>query len=899
MSEQHGQNQHHTATHPAPASQLEKNAALPKPPKTPKPKPPVKKRSGIILEVDYIIKNDETRVRLQMKGKRLYYLYDRYEPYFYLDAPASKIPELMKASALHRGMRIHAIRFEEVEREVEGKKRKVLKVIAKHPPEVPDLRTAFKDLHAWEYNIIFGRRYMMDKGLSPLSRLTYERQGRRLIKIIGQKEANPTFRTMTFDIETYNPLGAPRPLQDPCIMISYSMDTKNGKVLTYKSMKDKPFVTDCISEKGMLERFGQVLHELDPEVIAGYNSTQFDLPYLQTRADALRTPLKMGRDGSSFKVRKRGMRDVARIQGRIYVDLFPLLRFLSFIGAVKISRFTLENAYAEMTGHKSVLKEQMDRLDIYKMWDDPHRIGQLAEYSQGDAHITWELTQLVLPLELEMARVTRLSPSDVVGATSSQLVESLLMHEAVARGAIVPNKPNEEEAKARELNPIQGAYVRTPPPGIYENMVVFDFRGLYPSIITAHNIDPFTQNCDCCRTDGYVSPTGARFCKRHRGLIPEVLAKVMKARAELKDKLKKLDPASDEYRAMFARQQSLKILANSYYGYLAFSRSRYYSRSAAESVTAWGRQFITQTGESAEKAGFRLLYQDTDSCFLLMDNKKKEDVLTWMKEVNTSLPHGMELELEAFYPRGVFVSKKVTGSAANNTDKTTGAKKKYALMDEKGRIKIRGFELVRRDWSVIARETQRKVLEAILKDGSKERAVAIVREVVNEIRGGKMPLEKFAIETQLVKPLDKYEVMSPELAAALKHNRRGKGERMGQSSVVRYVITRSGSGVGTELSAHSGEAVKSKTKTAPGTTAARMGSSKTSTGKTKSTKTPKASKTSVSEKAELLEYAKDYDPDYYIDHQIIPTVLKILKELGVEEEDLKRGGKQQGLDAFF
>jgi len=402
--------------------------------------------------------------------------------------------------------------------------------------------------------------------------------------------------------------------------------------------------------------------------------------------------------------------------------------------------------------------------------------------------------------------------------------------------------------------------------------VVFDFRGLYPSIITAHNIDPFMLNCDCCGAeDSFISPTGARFCKKRQGLIPEVLAKVVKARGELKNELKKLDPATDEYRAMFARQQSLKILANSYYGYLAFSRSRYYSREAAESVTAWGRQFIMQTGESAEKAGFRLLYQDTDSCFLLMDNKKKDDVLKWMKEVNGSLPNGMELELEAFYPRGVFVSKKTTGAASDG--KTTGAKKKYALIDDKGRIKIRGFELVRRDWSVVARETQKKVLEAILKDGSKERAVQIVREVVAEVRSGKMALEKMVIGTQLVKGIDKYEVKSPELAAALKYNSKTKNEKMAQGSMVRFVITRS---------PHMDEKLYAPCKNL------------------KVLKAKSSSKTgSVSDKAEVLEYAKDYDADYYIDHQIIPTVLKILKELGVEEEDLKRGGKQSGLEAFF
>ncbi|MDE1798639.1 MAG: hypothetical protein KGH63_04530, partial [Candidatus Micrarchaeota archaeon] len=616
--------------------------------------------------------------------------------------------------------------------------------------------------------------------------------------------------------ETYNPVGAPRPAQDPAIMISYATGPheKDAHVLTFKDVPHKPFVKNCGDEKGMIEALGPALSAYDCEVLAGYNSTGFDLPYLQARAAKTKAKLSLGRDGSSFTIRRRGIRDIAKIKGRIYVDLLPMLRFLSFIGAVKLSAFSLKVAYAELTGHKAAAKEKMDRLDIYKMWDDPAELPELAEYSASDARITWELAQLVLPLELEMAKVTCLPLNDVVGATASVLVESLLMHEAAARGAVVPNKPSDEVAKARMLNPIQGAYVRTPPPGIYENMIVFDFRGLYPSIITSHNIDPFMLNCDCCtKAESFVSPTGARFCKKRRGLIPDVLEKVIKQRGQLKDELKKLSPGSDEYRAMFARQQSLKILANSYYGYLAFSRSRYYSRECAESVTAWGRHYITQTGEQAEKAGYRVLYQDTDSLFLLLEGKKPEDAISWMKHLNSTLPHGMELELEAFYPRGVFVSKKIAGESAargggaNGGADATGAKKKYALIDEKGRIKIRGFELVRRDWSVIARETQRRVLEAILKDGSKEKAVAIVKEVVEQIRSGSLPIEKFVIETALTKPLDKYAITSPELEAAKKANARGRAEKLEQGSVVRYVVTRSGS-AGGEMMAHSGTAPK-------------------------------------------------------------------------------------------
>ncbi|MFA5107951.1 MAG: DNA-directed DNA polymerase [Candidatus Micrarchaeia archaeon] len=862
MENAHGDSKHsQNATGEPAAHAAPKNRAVKKALKE-------KTRSAVLIETDYIIKNNQTYVRLQMKAKSVFYLYDIYEPYFYVDAPKSEIEKLMQKTALHRGQKIKPKRIEQVEMEVEGHKRHVLKVFANFPPEVPDLRSALKDYPAWEYNIPFGRRYMIDKKIGPLMKVTYKRKGKIIEKIIKRQDSNPKFRMLAFDIETYNPVGAPRPQKDPSIMISYATSQKleDSYILTYKDIEGRPFSKNCKTEKGMIEELSGIIKKEDPEIVVGYNSTNFDLPYLAERAKATKANLAFGRDGSSFSIKKRGMRDVAKIRGRIYIDLFPLLRFLAFIGAVKLNRFTLEAAYESVVGKKSEWKQNVERLEIYKMWDEKKLNGPLADYSRIDAQATWELAQKVLPLELEMSKVTHMPPTDIMGATSSQLVESLLMYEAGERGAIVPNRPDENEVKARMMNPIEGAFVKTPNAGIYENIMVFDFRGLYPSIIISHNIDPFTINPKGVDDkDCFISPTGAKFAKHPKGLLPDVLEKVITARGKLKDSLKKLEPETDEYRAMWARQQSLKILANSYYGYLAFARSRYYSRSAAESVTAWGRHFITKTIESGQEAGFEVLYADTDSAFLLLGDKKKEDALKWMEKVNKTLPGTMELELEGFFPRGVFVSKK-----SNTGAKTTGAKKKYALIDEKGKLKIRGFELVRRDWSIVARETQKAVLDAILKDGSKDKAVEIVKKVVQEVRAGTMPMEKMVIQTQLTKDLDKYEIKSPELVAALKANKRGHGEKLARGSVVRYIVTRtSNAAVELEKSSNA-SAQRSKT-----------------------------SKNSVSDKAEVVEMAKDYDADYYINHQIIPTVLKILKELGVQEEDLKSEGKQKGLDAFF
>jgi DNA polymerase I len=173
----------------------------------------------------------------------------------------------------------------------------------------------------------------------------------------------------------------------------------------------------------------------------------------------------------------------------------------------------------------------------------------------------------------------------------------------------------------------------------------------------------------------------------------------------------------------------------------------------------------------------------------------------------------------------------------------TGAKKKYALLGEDGRIKIRGFELVRRDWSKIAKDTQMAVLEAILKEGSKEKAIAIVKGRIEELASGKAKMEELVIYTRLRKGVGGYEVINPGVAAVKKA--RAKGVKVEERGLVGYIITRRGK--------------------------------------------------SVSEKAQLAELAKDYDPGYYIDKQVLPSVMKILGELGYGEDDLKMMGKQAKL----
>ena len=792
----------------------------------------MKVNKAYFLDVDYVLYKGKTYIRLLLKGKTIIRLLYQYDPYFYVDVEEDKVATIEKIHVRRKNGDITSVlKVEKTEISVNGIKKRLLKVFCAFPGDVPLIKQAIP-YTCYEYNISFAKRFIIDLQLTPFGLIRYEREGKIIKKIIGcTVEKMPKLSSMAFDIETYNPLGAPREKKDPVIMISF-YGRKKG-VLTYKKI-NKEFVESCENEKAIIERLTEIVKEDNPDILFGYNSSNFDLPYLKARAELLNANLILGKKKTELRKIKRGMTSSVRIDGRIHIDLYPAIRFFGFIGLIKAQNFTLEKIYHDVIGKKKLM---VKRLNIWELWDKGN-LDELAEYSLMDSEATYELGLHFLPLHMELANISKLPLFDLAVSTSGQMVENILMYNAKIRNEIVPARPNDSVVNERLAAPIEGAFVKIPPPGIYENIAVLDFRALYPSIISSYNVDPITLNLgkSIAQDDSFISPTGAKFAKHPRGLIPTVVDWLINYRVEIKKELKKLDKNSENYKTLSARSHAIKICTNTIYGYMGFARSRWYSRECAESTTAWGRKHILEVITKAERAGFNVLYSDTDSVFIIYKNK--DDVFKFIDDINKELPDMMELDLEGIYPRGVFVSKKA---------ETRGAKKKYALLSDDGKIKIRGFELVRRDWSEIAKETQLRVLETILREGSKEKAVEIVRKTIQRLRDGEVKMDELAIETQLNKDIGSYEVKSPELGAA--SNAIKRGMMIGKGSVISFVITKSGK--------------------------------------------------TISEKAELTEFAKDYDIDYYINNQVLPAVMKILKELGYDEHDLKLGGKQRGLGEFI
>ncbi len=383
-----------------------------------------------------------------------------------------------------------------------------------------------------------------------------------------------------------------------------------------------------------------------------------------------------------------------------------------------------------------------------------------------------------------------------------------------------------------------GGFVYEPTPGLYKDILVFDFMSLYPTIISAHNVSPDTLNCQCCNEDPNAKVPGEEnwFCTRKRGFIPSVIDEVIKRRIRVKEIIK----AAGTDKTLHARQLALKTIANSMYGYFGFYGARWYSIECAKAITAFGRNHIQSVIEEAKAAGFKVLYSDTDSIFMALAGQTRENAEKFVAEVNRKLPGMMELDFEGFYPSGIFVGTKGTGQ---------GAKKKYALISPEGKMKIRGFETVRRNLSFIAKETQEKVLDIILRDNNVEGAYRYVKEIGNNTRLRKIPIEKMVITTQLQKAIGSYESYGPHVAAAQRMKEKGMPAAPG--AMIRYVVV--------------------------------QGSER------------------IRDRVKLPDEVKygEYDPEYYVNNQIIPAVGKLFDVFGYKAEELAAEKTQSKLQAFF
>nr|4FM2_A Chain A, DNA polymerase 1 [Pyrococcus abyssi GE5] len=776
---------------------------------------PAGSHAGMIIAADYITEDGKPIIRIFKKEKGEFKVeYDRtFRPYIYaLLKDDSAIDEVKKITAERHGKIVRITEVEKVQKKFLGRPIEVWKLYLEHPQDVPAIREKIREHPAvvdiFEYDIPFAKRYLIDKGLTPM-------------------EGNEELTFLAVDIETLYHEGEEFG-KGPIIMISYA-DEEGAKVITWKSI-DLPYVEVVSSEREMIKRLVKVIREKDPDVIITYNGDNFAFPYLLKRAEKLGIKLPLGRDNSEPKMQRMGDSLAVAIKGRIHFDLFPVIR-----RTINLPTYTLEAVYEAIFGKS---KEKVYAHEIAEAWETGKGLERVAKYSMEDAKVTFELGKEFFPMEAQLARLVGQPVWAVSRSSTGNLVEWFLLRKAYERNELAPNKPDEREYERRLRESYEGGYVKEPEKGLWEGIVSLDFRSLYPSIIITHNVSPDTLNRENCKEYDVAPQVGHRFCKDFPGFIPSLLGNLLEERQKIKKRMKESkDPV--EKKLLDYRQRAIKILANSYYGYYGYAKARWYCKECAESVTAWGRQYIDLVRRELESRGFKVLYIDTDGLYATIPGAKHEEIkekaLKFVEYINSKLPGLLELEYEGFYARGFFVTKK-----------------KYALIDEEGKIVTRGLEIVRRDWSEIAKETQAKVLEAILKHGNVDEAVKIVKEVTEKLSKYEIPPEKLVIYEQITRPLSEYKAIGPHVAVAKRLA--AKGVKVKPGMVIGYIVLR-GDGP-------------------------------------------------ISKRAIAIEEfdpkKHKYDAEYYIENQVLPAVERILRAFGYRKEDLKyQKTKQVGLGAWL
>lgn len=801
-----------------------------------------------IIDIDYQVKevegSEEVELRLFGKteqGDNVLLKERNFQPYFYalpeeqIDAEELKEEIDSQSFTEDDGEELEINATEVVERIDGTEEIKAVKISTSIPANVPKLNHEVYDLPevsgCREFDIPFYKRYLVDKQILPTAEIQVEgeelgsEEFDKVLEVEGietdiEDEEDADFEKLAFDLEV---------LDDKVVMASF-FGKNYEKVLSTVEI-DEEFVETVKSEEKLLERLIEIVQSRDIDVLTGYNTDEFDFQVLRERVEEYNMELSLGRDGERMKFNRRGRFSGARLKGRMHLDLYP---FISHVVAPRIESETLDldSVAQELLGEN---KDDVSFEQMKQWWEDKENLEEFARYALKDSELAYELSEELVPQMIELSKITGLTPFDASRLTYGQLTENFLLKEAYSKNMIAPNRPSRNERRRRQnQGAYEGGFVYTPESGLHEDISVFDFRSLYPTVMVAHNISPEMLDLESCEQKFDLEEFDFYFCQDEQGFFPELIQGLVESRYNLKDEMRELEEGSREYEMVYSRQQAQKILANSFYGYLGYDGARWYSKESAQATTFMGRQYIEDTIETAEEMGFEITYGDTDSVFLSGDDikERKEEFL---EKVNNELPEFMELEFEGYFVRGIFTAK----------DSGEGAKKKYALLDEDGGMKITGFEQVRRDWSPTAKDTQKKVLRKVLENKIEEAAEA-VKTTIKELKEGEVPPEELKIYTTLTKPPEEYGTTSPHVEAAKKAMDRGKD--IEPETTIDYVVTRGGG--------------------------------------------------SISDRAEVTEYADSYDADYYIDNQVLPAALRVLKVFGYTADQLKGKGKQSGLGRF-
>ena len=540
----------------------------------------------------------------------------------------------------------------------------------------------------------------------------------------------------------------------------------------------------CDTRAQLLERLNHWLAVHDPDAIIGWNVVQFDLRVLHEHAQRLNVPLMLGRGEEPMAWREHGSRNhyFAAAAGRLIIDGIEALRSATW----SFESFSLENVAQTLLGEGKDISTPYQRMDeINRMFaeDKP----ALARYNLKDCELVTRIfakTEL-LKFLLERASVTGL-PADRNGGSVAAFTHLYmpLMHR---QGFVAPNLGD----KPPQASP--GGFVMDSRPGLYESVLVLDYKSLYPSIIRSFLIDPvgliegLKHPDDSESVEGF---RGARF-SRTRHCLPSIVARISEGR----------EVAKREHNAPLS--QALKIIMNAFYGVLGSSGCRFFDTRLASSITMRGHQIMRQTRELVEAQGYEVIYGDTDSTFVWLGSAHSQEDASrigrglvqhvnhwWREHLHTAfgLQSALELQYETHFTR--FLMPTIRGAEE-------GSKKRYAGLvvrsDGSEEMVYKGLETVRSDWSPLARRFQQELYQRIF---HRQPHQDYIRDYVRRTLSGEFD-ELLIYRKRLRRRLDDYERNVPPHVRAARladeyNDRLNRPRQYQRGGWISYVISVNG-----------------------------------------------------------------------------------------------------------
>jgi DNA polymerase II len=572
--------------------------------------------------------------------------------------------------------------------------------------------------------------------------------------------------------------------------------------------QDQPYLQYVANEKQLLRHFLDWFQSVDPDILVGWNVVNFDLRFLQRKADSLGIRLNLGRGGERIDWRQSRNDDehyTLVIPGRLVMDGIDTLKSATF----NFESFALDVVAREFLGRGKLTDDVDHRGEtITDQFQDDK--PALAAYNLEDCQLVWDIfcEARLIEFGIERARLTGLAMDRFGGSVAA--FDNRYLPRLHRRGFVAPMLMDDPIGVGSP-----GGYVMDSIPGMYDHVLVLDFKSLYPSIIRTFKIDPLarvtgfelereltgveraphwdreeTQEVDCAHL--VAGFNGAVFHKQ-QALLPDIIGELWSARDQAK---------RQENSAM---SQAIKIIMNSFYGVLGTPGCRFFDYRLPSSITLRGHQILTRTKELIEEQGHRVIYGDTDSVFVCINQTQMRAIgeldgvgrgladylnqwwIDWLQE-HYQLESRLEIEYETHYDR--FVMPTIRGS-------DTGSKKRYAglVSNKQGESSVifKGLEAVRTDWTLAARNFQRELYRRIFQ---KEEFEQYLMETVEAVRSGELDHE-LVYRKRLRRRLEDYvRNIPPHVQAARKADEwleaQGLPARYARGGWVRYVLTVNG-----------------------------------------------------------------------------------------------------------